>query len=166
MTGLANSTNKGVYTNLDGADVMTAQYKHLLSILLVSMMLWGNAMAGDDKPAGTLVIDETQVMLLVGGDIGGGTLLLGDKSYSFKTGGVKLGGVGVHKVHLVGDVYHLKNVADFPGVYVTAEAGITVIKGVGGMWLRNDHGVVIHLKASADGLALSLGAEGLKISMD
>jgi hypothetical protein len=104
-------------------------------------------------------------MALVGGDMGGGTLLLGDKSYSFKTGGIKLGGVGVHKVHLVGDVYHLNKVADFPGVYATAEAGITVVKGIGGMWLKNDKGVVIHMKSSAEGLALSVGAEGLKISM-
>ncbi|MCP4866983.1 MAG: DUF1134 domain-containing protein, partial [Alteromonas sp.] len=108
-------------------------------------------MAGNDAPSGKVVIDETQVMVLVGGDMGGGTLLLGDKSYSFKTGGIKLGGVGVHNVHLVGDVYHLKNVADFLGVYFTTEAGVTVIKGVGGMWLKNDNGVVIHLKASAEG---------------
>lgn len=144
---------------------MTKQNRFFWLAFVASMLLWGSAMAGDDKPSGKLVIDETQVMVLVGGDMGGGTLLLGDKSYSFKTGGIKLGGVGVHKVHLVGDVYHLKNVADFPGIYATAEAGITVIKGVGGMWLKNDNGVVIHLKASAEGLALSLGAEGLKISM-
>lgn len=145
---------------------MNAQRKLFWSILVASLLLWGSAIAGDDKPSGKLVIDEIQVMLLIGGDEGGGTLLLDDKSYSFKSTGIKLGGVGVHKVHLVGDVYHLKNVADFPGVYVTAEAGITVIKGVGGMWLKNDNGVVIHLKASAEGLALSVGAEGLKISMD
>jgi len=145
---------------------MATQNRFFWSIFVISMLLWGSAMAADDQPSGKLVIDETQVMILIGGDLGGGTLLLGDNSYIFKTGGIKLGGVGVHKVHLVGDVYHLNNVADFPGIYFTAEAGITLVKGVGGMWLKNDNGVVIHLKASAEGLALNLGAEGLRISMD
>jgi len=31
--------------------------------------------------------------------------------------------------------------------------------------LKNGNGVTIHLKASADGLALSTGLEGLKITM-
>lgn len=136
------------------------------AMLLVPLLLSGQSFAADqDTPSGTMVIDETQVMALVGGDMGGGTLLLGDDSYSFKTGGVKLGGMGIHKVHMVGDVYHLNEVKDFPGVYVAAEAGITVVKGKGGIWLKNDKGVVLHLKASAKGLALNLGVEGLKITM-
>lgn len=136
-------------------------------LLLIPLLLSANRLLADaEKPSGTLVIDETQVMVLVGGDMGGGTLLLSDASYSFKTGGIKLGGFGVHKVHLVGDVYHLKDVKDFPGVYVAAEAGLTLVKGKGGLVLKNDKGVVIHLKASAEGVALNLGVEGMKITME
>ena len=96
---------------------------------------------------------------------GGGTLLLGDNSYSFKTGGIKLGGVGIQKIHLVGDAYDLKDVADFPGVYFAAEAGIALVKGKGGFWLKNDKDVTLHMIASADGIALDIGVEGLKITM-
>jgi len=135
-------------------------------VLVISLLLSGTVLAEDEeKPSGTIVIDETQVMLLLGGSKGGGTLLLGDESYSFKTGGMKIGGLGVHKIHLKGHVYHLNDVADFPGTYFEAQAGITVAKGIGGLWLKNGNGVTIHLKASADGLALSTGLEGLKITM-
>jgi hypothetical protein len=145
---------------------MNIYRKFVWTLFIVPLLLAGNSFAGDVK-TGTLVIDETQVMVLVGGDLGGGTLLLGDKSYSFKTGGLKIGGLGVQKIHLVGDVYDLNNVADFPGVYFAAEAGATLgDAGKGGFWLKNSKGVKLKLKSSkAEGIALSVGAEGLKITM-
>jgi len=82
--------------------------------------------SGEKTPSATVVIDETQIMWVVGGDIGGGTLHFGGTSYKFKTAGLKLGGFGVHKVKLTGDVYDLKDVADFAGAYGAAEAGVTV----------------------------------------
>ncbi len=133
-----------------------------LSLLFLTTMV----SAGDTKPSGTIVIDETQVMALIGGTLGGGTLLLENNSYSFKTGGISLGAsAGVHKIHPPGKVYHLKEVADFPGTYFEAEAAITVVEGVGGLWLENKHGVTLHLVASDKGLALAIGAEGLRITM-
>ena len=144
-------------------------YRRLFwAILLLPLLLSGNAIAADDKtPSGTLVIDETQVMLLVGGDMGGGTLLFGDNSYSFKTGGIKIGGLGIHKIHMTGDVYDLNDVADFPGVYFVAEAGATLgDSGTAAIWLKNSKGVSLHMKTSeAKGIALSIGVEGLKITM-
>jgi hypothetical protein len=55
--------------------------------------------------------------------------------------------------------------ADFAGTYFVAEAGITVVKGKGGFWFKNDKGVTLHMKASAEGVALSIGVEGFKITM-
>ena len=106
-------------------------------------------------------------MLLLGGDMGGGTLLFGDNSYSFKTGGIKIGGLGVHKIHMVGEVYDLNDIADFPGVYFVAEAGATLgDSGTAAIWLKNSKGVSRHMKTSeAKGIALSVGVEGFKITM-
>ena len=92
----------------------------------------GTAMSHDEMASATLKIDETQVMFIVGGDLGSGTLNFQGRSYKFKTGGLKLGGFGAHKIHLTGDVYKLNNVADFAGTYFVAEAGVTAVKGVGG----------------------------------
>ena len=147
---------------------MNIYRKFVWAMFVVPLLLTGNALAADDKtPSGTLVIDETQVMLLLGGDMGGGTLLFGDNSYSFKTGGIKIGGVGVHKVHMVGEVYDLNDIADFPGVYFVAEAGATLgDSGTAAIWLKNSKGVSLHMKTSeAKGIALSVGVEGLKITM-
>ena len=125
----------------------------------------GTAASHDEMASGTITIDETQLMFIVGGDLGAGTLQFQGKAYTFKTGGLKIGGMGAHRIHLTGDVYKLDNVADFAGVYFVAEAGITVIKGKGGFWLKNSKGVTLHLKASAEGAALDIGVEGLKITM-
>ena len=145
---------------------MNIYRKFVWAVFIVPLLLSGNSFAHDVK-TGSLVIDETQVMVLVGGDMGGGTLLLGDHSYSFKTGGLKIGGLGVHKIHLVGDVYNLLDVADFPGVYFAAEAGATLgDAGAGATWLKNSKGVKLKLKSSgAKGIALSVGVEGFKITM-
>jgi hypothetical protein len=136
----------------------------VLPLLLVASVV----MAADEQtPSGTIVIDETQIMWMVGGDIGGGTLQFQGESHKFKTDGLKLGGFGVAKVKLTGDVYHLNDIADFPGVYGVAEAGATVAKvGKGDFVMKNDKGVVMHLKAGDKGLALDLGVEGLKITME
>jgi hypothetical protein len=147
---------------------MNLYRKFVYTLFIVPLLLTGNALAADDKkPSGTIVIDETQVMLIVGGDIGGGTLKMGDKSYSFTTGGLKIGGLGVQTIHLVGEVYYLKDVADFPGAYFAVQAGATAgDAGAGVIWLKNPNGVKLKVKASkAQGLALSVGVEGLQITM-
>jgi len=103
---------------------------------VVMLVTGGNVLADDVKPSGKIVIDETQV------------------------------GVGVQKVHITGDVYHLENVKDFPGNYVELEASAAVIKGKGGLWLKNKKGVTLNLKSNNDGLMLSLSAGSLQISMN
>jgi len=143
--------------------------KHMsLTVAAVAfLMTGGQVLAADETPSGKVVIDETQVMALIGGTLGGGKLLMGDESYSFKTGGLSLGAsTGVHKIHITGNVYRLDKLKDFSGTYLAAEASATLIKGVGGLWLKNKHGVIMHLTSNNQGLALSLAAEGLKITMD
>lgn len=146
---------------------MNTVRKLFWSMLVIPFLLSGNAVAGDKTPSGTIVIDETQFMALIGGDMGGGTLMFQGNSYSFKTEGLKIGGVGVHKVHLAGKVYDLKNVADFPGTYAVAEVGITLTEfGKGASWLENSKGVKLAIKTSSDsGLAVDGGVEGFKIKM-
>ena len=136
--------------------------------LMVPVLVAVNAaMAEEQTPSGTVVIDETQIMWMVGGDIGGGTLRFKGKSYPFKMDGLKLGGFGVHKVKLTGDVYDLNHVADFAGVYGAAEVGVTFAKvGKGDFWLKNDKGVKLHLKSpESEGFALDLGVEGVDIRL-
>jgi hypothetical protein len=137
-----------------------------LLLTVISSAVEAEAVAADEQPTATLTIDETQVMLILGGEGGGGVLVFGDESYAFKTGGIKLGGLGIHKIHLVGDVYGLTDIADFAGTYFEGQFGLTIVKGKGGMWLGNHNDVKIHLKANADGIAFSTGIGGLKLTME
>ncbi len=147
---------------------MKNQVKKVVCILLFPLLLSaGVALAEDKTPSATIVIDETQVMWVVGGDIGGGTLNFQGESYKFKTDGLKLGGFGIHKVKLTGDVYDLENVDDFAGIYGVAEAGATLGNASkGDVVMKNDKGVVLHLKSAAQGIALDLGVEGMKVRME
>jgi hypothetical protein len=147
---------------------MNTLVKHIVWFMVVPFLLSTSLVIAEDKtPSATIVIDETQIMWIVGGDIGGGTLHFQGKSYKFKTDGLKLGGFGVNKVKLTGDVYDLKNVADFAGVYGVAEAGVTLGNASKGDFvMKNDKGVILHLKSAAQGIALDLGVEGLKITLE
>ena len=148
---------------------MRAILRKLVELTLaMPFLLAANAGVAEEKtPAGTVVIDETQIMWIVGGDIGGGTLEFQGQSYPFKLGGVKLGGFGLHKVKLDGDVYDLNDVADFEGVYAEAEVGFTVADaGKGDFWLKNDKGVKLRLKSpESKGIALAVGVEGVDIRL-
>ena len=141
--------------------------KYILFCVIVALVFLAsnNVIAGDKEPSGTVVIDETQVMVIIGGSSGGGTLTFDGNSYDFKTGGLKLGIVSIQKVHVTGNVYDLDDVKDFPGTYLQLEADATLVEGVGGLWMKNSKGVTMNLKSSNEGVALNLGATGLKITM-
>ena len=130
------------------------------AMLASGMLAWAG-----EEPSATVQIKETEVGLILGGDWGHGTLNYKGERHMFHMSGVKLGGAGVTVAHVTGDVYHMQSLEDFPGMYFKAEAGITGVEGVGGQWIKNDKGVSIHLKSKTKGLALSVGVEGLKISL-
>ena len=48
---------------------------------------------------------------------------------------------------------------------MAAEAGLTLAGGMGGMVLRNQDGVVLHLRSISQGARLQLGTSGLIIKM-
>jgi hypothetical protein len=129
------------------------------AVLLVSSVV---AMA-DDEISATVTMKETQVGFMIGGDWGHGTLTYDGEPHLFHMYGAKLGGAGVTVSDVTGDVYHMQSLEDFPGIYFKAEAGATGGIGGAGIWVKNDKGVSIHLKAKSKGLALSVGVAGLKI---
>ena len=146
---------------------MKPYQKYFSFIFIITLFACNYAIADEEKPSGIIEIEETQAMLILGGSSGEGTLHFQGKSYAFTTGGIKVGGIGVHQIHMTGEVYHLNDIADFPGVYFQAEAGVTGgKKGAGAAWVKNSKGVSLHLKTSKEeGLALAVGAEGIKITM-
>ena len=134
---------------------------------IIALFIMGATVsAAEEKPSGTIHLEEEQFMFILGGDSGSGTLDFKGKIHGFTTAGITAGGVGYQKISAAGKVYHLNKVSDFPGTYIVARAGLTVADvGEGGQWLQNSKGVYIHLKTSQEGLALGFGVEGLTITM-
>ena len=147
-------------------------FRKLFYIMMIIAFIMGCASGGKEQmkpavpPSGTIHLDEWQFMALISGDFGHGTLDYNDKIYKFKISGMGALGYGVQKLSAVGHVYHLKDIADFAGSYSEARAGLTVAKGIGALYIRNDKGVVIELRVHAEGVALSVGVTGITIEME
>jgi hypothetical protein len=72
-------------------------------------------------------------------------------------GGLKIGGIGASTINAQSEVYGLSKVENFPGAYAQGRYCIVVGNAsAGDLWLRNEKGVVMHLKAKRTGLMLSL----------
>jgi hypothetical protein len=125
------------------------------------------ASAEDLKKSGTFTVEQVQIAFIGSGNLGGGTLNFGGKSYDFTIGGLGIGGFGVSKITGTGTVYNLRNRSDFAGTYGQARYGLAIgSKSTGELWLQNTKGVVLQLNADREGLALSLGADAVRIKFD
>jgi hypothetical protein len=149
-----------------------SNYRKIFYVLMIVAFIMGCASGGKEQkktemePSGTIHLSEWEFMAMIEGDFGHGTLAYNNKIYKFKVKGIGALGYGVQKLSAVGNVYHLNDIADFPGGYSEARAGLTVAKGIGALYIRNDKGVVIELKTHADGVALSVGVTGIGIEME
>ena len=117
-------------------------------------------------PSGTVELHEIQVAYI--GNLGGGSgdLTYQGATYSFDVAGLGVGGVGISSVDAEGEVYKLADLADFSGDYVSGQYGIVVGEAsAGDMWLKNEHDVVLHLKAKREGLMLAVAADAIKIHL-
>jgi hypothetical protein len=117
-------------------------------------------------PDGTVDMEQVQAAFIGSGGGGSGTLFFRGRSYPFAVGGLGVGGIGVSTVSAEGEVYKLNSLANFPGAYGQARYGLAFgDKSAGDLWLQNESGVIMHLKAKRTGLMLSLGGDAVVISM-
>lgn len=142
-------------------------FKNLIQLLIMAVLLTSLiSFAEEDSPSGTIVIEETQVKLLLGGSEGTGTFKMDGKSHAFTVSGMSLGGIGVQKIKLSGEVFNLNNPEDLAGDYISFQAGATAATaGKGAVWMKNSKDVKLKLKSTdTEGLALSFSVEGFTIS--
>jgi hypothetical protein len=91
--------------------------------------------------------------------------LLDGSQHPFKVSGLDVVAVGIKQASGVGNVYHLKRLADFEGKYVKAAAGIAVGGGAAATTMQNDKGVVINLTSVGQGVDLRLAVFGLDVKL-
>jgi len=140
---------------------MTAKW--LLAMGAVAV--FSTAMAADPVPSGTVTLSSKAVAIGVGVSWGDGVLTFGGKTYPFSVEGLSVADLGVSSVTTSGDVFNLKNVADFSGNFVAGEAGIAIAGGPTDQILKNQNGVVLRLKGTQQGARLTLAAQGVKLTI-
>lgn len=117
-------------------------------------------------PDGTVDMEQVQVAYIGSGGGGSGTLYYRGGVYPFTIAGLGVGGIGVSTISAEGEVYKLNSLANFPGAYAQGRYGFAIgNKSAGDLWMQNEAGVIMHLKAKRTGLMLSLGGDAVVISM-
>ena len=121
----------------------------------------------DLVPGGSVEIKEYSVAFIGSGSLGKGTLRVGGAAHPFRIGGLGIGGIGIASINARGNVYNLHNLGDFPGAFGKARVGATAAdKGKGKLWLKNTNGVVLELWSDMEGLALTLGVDGIVVQWE
>ncbi len=111
--------------------------------------------------SGTIVASAKSVGFMAGIRWGGGEVTLNNGlKFRFKFKGLKLLDTGVAVTDFVGEVYNLKKIEDFIGVYYGAAASLKILKGKGEAVVNNSKCVVVKVKASGTGLQLSAPGPG------
>ena len=115
---------------------------------------------------GYVEMSQVQAAYIGSGSAGHGTLRFRGNTYPFNLGGLGVGGIGVSTIEARGDVYGLQRLSDFPGAYAQGRYGFALgTTSAGDLWLQNEHGVVLRLRAKREGLMLSLGGDAVVITM-
>lgn len=152
-----------------GGNVTRRHY--VTAMLLTLTACTGSVKVGPEAiagltPDGTVDMKQVQVAYIGAGGGGSGTLFFHGRTYPFSIAGLGIGGIGASTLSARGEVYKLNNIAQFPGSYLQGRYGFALgTKSSGDLWLQNEAGVIMHLKAKRAGLMLSLGGDAVVITM-
>ncbi len=116
-------------------------------------------------PTGRIAIQTKSLAFGIGVSWGEGTLNFKGGEYRFLVNGLTMLDFGIAGASAVGDIYRLADLRLFEGTYFAGEAGFALGGGMGGIVMRNQNDVVIHLRSTTQGFRLQLGGGGLTIRL-
>jgi ABC-type amino acid transport substrate-binding protein len=123
-----------------------------------------SAWAAEDT-TGKVSIEAMSVAAGLGVTWGEGVLEFRGEKYPFTVSGFTIGDVGVAKVQAKGEVYNLKSVDDFAGVFAAAVAGGTFGGGAGAAAMKNQNGASMVWTSTSQGLNFSLAQAGMSVKL-
>jgi hypothetical protein len=98
---------------------------------------------------------------------GTGTVFFNGTLYRFAIGGLGIEGSAVAIIQTSGEVYSLRDIAQFPGTYRrAADPSAIAGKTTGGLWLQNEHATIMHLMVPPQGRLPDLGGDALRVVLD
>lgn len=117
-------------------------------------------------PDARVEMRQVQAAYIASGGGGSGTLHFRERSHPFTVAAGGVGGIGASTLEAEGEVYNLRNLRDFAGTYGQARYGGAMgTASAGELWLQNEAGVIMRLRARRTGLMLSLGGDAVVISL-
>jgi hypothetical protein len=138
----------------------------IMAVVIVGSLVVALAgLAAAQSETGTLQLSEGSVAAGIGFSWGNGTLTYNGKTYPVKVQGLSVGQVGVQRATAVGTVSNLGKLADFSGTYFAIGTDATVAGGGGITMMRNQNGVVVEMKSTAQGADLKFGVDGVRLTL-
>ena len=134
-------------------------------VALAAVGVLSVALAQEPAPSGTVRITSKAMAIGVGVTWGDGTLTFQGKTYPFSVDGLSVIDLGISNITSAGEVFYLKNIADFSGNYAAGEAGAAIAGGQSDTIMKNEHGVVIRLHGTQQGARLTLAPAGVKLTL-
>jgi hypothetical protein len=126
----------------------------------------GPAAIRDQTPDAAVTMRLVQAGFLGSGGGGNGVLTFRGQELPFGVLGLGVGGIDASTVDAEGEVFNLDDPARFGGTYGQARMGaVFVDRTIGEMWLQNQAGVIMRLRARRIGLKLALGGDAVRITM-
>jgi hypothetical protein len=134
-------------------------------IALAVVVFAAMPVSATDAPVGKVTLETMSVGLGLGMSWGQGVLEYQGQQYPFTVTGFSIGDVGAAKTVARGEVYNLKRVEDFTGMFMTAAAGATVGAGASAAAMKNQNQVDMVWTATNQGLNFSLAHSGLNVKL-
>jgi len=138
---------------------------YTLAVIMSIVMFSSASIAKPTKISGTVNLNVGSVAAGIGWSWGGGVMTFEGAEHNFDIKGLSLADVGISKFSAAGIVYNLKHLEDFNGTYHGVKAGATIAGGKGAIALKNEHGVVLELTGSGQGLKFAFGTQGVTIKL-
>lgn len=117
-------------------------------------------------PPAFLELKRTSIAAGLGIQWGRGVLFHEGEQHPFVVRGVSVGDIGASKLSAVGEIENLERASDLEGTYLAVEAAVAAGPGRSVVRMRNEHGVVVALRSDVTGGQLTLGAEGIRITLE
>jgi hypothetical protein len=129
-----------------------------LSILLEAC---GTTPTPPEPPSGRIELNQTPLTLTSGESTG--VLYFQGRARQFIISGLGVGGEGIAPLQTTSEAYHIGDFARFAGIYRQAPPQSVPNPKVGGLWLENSNGVLLHIQPPQGGRILPIGSDAVPI---
>ena len=116
------------------------------------------------ESSGTVRLNQEQLDKAPGGGGGIGSIFFKGATYPFSISGAGISGEAVAIVRTQGEAYRLNDIGQFEGTYrhVADSSGLPSVPP-GGLWLRNERGVLLHLDPVPQGRLPDIATDAVRI---